>query len=438
MTTWNLDIGTRKFRSRRRGVTIVEVLFAILITTVGLFGAIAVFPFASAQARRARLFDMMAVAGRSSFHDFDARGMRRPDMWLAWDQVNTSFVPAMGVSNKQVAESYCIDPRMIAAQTTYNTAGVPQLLPFASYTGQLGGQCVQYFPYVEPFLDGDKNSFRGTSENHADLNNNGNFDPLQFNPLNKTFDSSLMRRITLRRSAGSLFPMTLPQANSIFKIDDDLAYDRPDEDKSLPATQSVIPLSGALATVWGKRQSEGKISWLATLVPKFDISGVPGDEYVLSVVMLHDRPTDLDRLDHLRERVVMGIWQDTNAATGGEIQLRVDYTNDESQEQLKLKPNDWVMVSGTYPVAALGAYVTRYCWYRVSDCDPAPSAMKNTNGNIIGYELYATLMGQDWNTNFTSPPGTYSGVLPQVRVTIVQGAFAVYEKTVRLDYGSTF
>src|SRR3954454_20687500 len=72
-------------RRPRRAVTIIEVLFAILVATVGVFSVIAIFPFASSQAKRARLNDMFAVAGRSAFHDFDARGMRIPDHLMAYD-----------------------------------------------------------------------------------------------------------------------------------------------------------------------------------------------------------------------------------------------------------------------------------------------------------------------------------------------------------------
>ena len=425
-------------------MTIVEVLFAILITTVGLFGAIAIFPFASAQARRARLYDMMAAAGRSSFHDFDARGMRRPDMWLAWDNhpnpAITGFQPALTVSNRQNLESYCIDPRMIAAHT-----GNPATSP----------ERVQYFPFPEPFADADRNGFQIPGDAITDLNNDGTHDPPQFGPPipvnanGRSFDTSLMRRITLRASANPSLasynsPMPLAQANAIFQIDDDLSYERPDDDKSLPASQSAVGLDPTLpvgpTNTWGRRQADGKISWLATLVPKFDISGLASDEYVLSIVMIHERPADLDRLDHLRERVVFGQWQippitagsgATPGVTGGEIRLEVGPSS-ESQEQLKLRPGDWVMVSGTYAVA--GQFVTRFQWYRVGDCDNEPTVLPNGN-----HELYATLMGQDWNMNFVSPPSPpFAALVGQVRVTIVQGAFAVYEKTVRLDYGSTF
>lgn len=401
---------------RRRGVTIIEVLFAILVTTVGLFGALAVFPVASAQARRARLNDMLAVAGRSAFHDFDTRGMRRPDRWLAYDgkayNNNGGFVPVLSVQNRQANESFCLDPRFVAD----NIAG--NALPTNAWS----------FPCY-----------------------NGSGDLIYVGSMTfNNFDSTLMRRITLwsgyTNAAGQMIPLTMQQANAIFVVPDDISYDRSTKEKSAPAQQLVANLGNAAAPLntWGSRLADGKISWFATLVPQFDLSGIQSDQYTLSIVMLNERQSPL-RLagastteNVTKERIAVGQFLDPTGATGGEILLQAA-----TAEHLKLRPNDWIMVSGTYLVTVSTTPVvvqtplTRFHWYRVSDCDAEPSP--NAAGQ---YELYATLIGQDWNTSFKHPlPAGYSlvgvGATP-VRVTIVEGAFAVYEKTIRLEYGSTF
>ena len=88
--------------------------------------------------------------------------------------------------------------------------------------------------------------------------------------------------------------MTFAQANTIFRIDDDIAYQRDDKDKSKPPTQDalIVPNPGGTGE-WLKRDSERKISWVATLVPELNVSGVQSDQYVLSVVMINER-TDGD------------------------------------------------------------------------------------------------------------------------------------------------
>src|SRR5262245_1523452 len=86
---FDFEMGIAKLRRNRkskiknqkvstRGVTILEVLFSIMLTTVGLLGAIALFPVASARARKARLNDAVAVSASSAVHMFDTMGMRRP------------------------------------------------------------------------------------------------------------------------------------------------------------------------------------------------------------------------------------------------------------------------------------------------------------------------------------------------------------------------
>jgi hypothetical protein len=426
-----------KSRGRRRpAVTIVEVLFAIMVATVGLFSVIVIFPFASSQAKRARINDMLAAAGRSAFHDFDARGMRRPDRWLAWDPRpvgvgGQAFVPAANTIQRLPLppESICIDPRTIAAHTTSMplppapapiwpnlcvqmmtasaSASNPSLLPYP------GGQCVQVFPYVSPATV-------------------------------PVFNGTYMRRITLWsgavNNAGQKLAVTFSQANSIFQIDDDIAYTRDEKDKSATAKQAFVQLPTG---EWLKRDTERKISWIATLVPQIDASGVISDQYTLSVVMIYDRPADLDNLEFTnsagqpsgpkKERRVFGALQ-TTGATGGEIRIGSIYP-----DQLKLKPNEWVMVSGSYvpPPALPGSpALTRFQWYRVTESDSQPELIPNSNPPM--YQIYATLIGQDWNTAFVAPAaaGFASTLEFPVNVDIVEGAFAVYEKTIRLEYGS--
>jgi hypothetical protein len=455
-------------RPPRPGVTIVEVLFAIMVATIGIFSVIVIFPFASAQAKRARLNDMFAAAGRSAFHDFDTHGMRIPDQLITWDpnpaslgfqslneltQLNQpDFVWATVTPiNFQKNEAMCIDPRFIGAWFTAS-AGLP-------------AWC-RTFPYQEPFSDANNDGICQSGETYTDLNNNGVHDPYQNSatfagnipsaPTSRQFDMSLMRRVTLRssRTGG---PMTFAQANAVFTIEDDIAYKRDDKDKSKPPTQDLIPLVPAYATSnpaneYLKRDSERNISWIATLVPQLNVSGVQSDEYTLSVVMIYERsngdiiinpvfpflPSQTPSAgglagDKFNERTVTG-YCIGGGVTGGEFLL---VSSD--AEQLKVRPNQWIMVSGVLP--APNSTIGRFQWYRVTECDPAPTLNQSTSM----YELNATLMGQDWNLSVSAPAPPsyiYSTLTAQgintVRVTIVQGAFAVYEKTIRMEADSSF
>ena len=72
-------------KPQRRGVTILEVLFAILVTSVGLLGAIAVIPVASMQARKGRIADTVAIVAASAEHRFSTEMMARPSRWVVFN-----------------------------------------------------------------------------------------------------------------------------------------------------------------------------------------------------------------------------------------------------------------------------------------------------------------------------------------------------------------
>jgi type II secretory pathway pseudopilin PulG len=115
-------------KRRRRGMTILEVLFAIMITTIGLLGAIAVFPVASEYARKGRLNDELAVCAESAVHKFDAQYMRRPDRWVRYfyNSNNSSYSLVPGAA---AGESYCIDPRFYAQNLIPNPNMPPNNFP---------------------------------------------------------------------------------------------------------------------------------------------------------------------------------------------------------------------------------------------------------------------------------------------------------------------
>ncbi|MEX2175436.1 MAG: hypothetical protein WD872_13825 [Pirellulaceae bacterium] len=377
-------------------MTLLEVLFAILVTTVGLLGAIALLPVASSQARKGRINDATAVHGPSAFHRFDTEGMRRPDRWMYWDTANSRFqmfgFPFFG-------QSFCIDPRLIAANGTAN------------------GLATNAFPYSPtPALPGPR-----------------------------------MQRLTLYSGTNvqvpppNNFPLPMSKllADSVFTFDDDLIYTRPD-DESLQASAvagvgwDTLPTGGAIS----KRQSEGHMSWLATLVPKLDrytpTDMTSTDQFILSLVVFYDRPADLTVGDAVAERLLHVVTPMAGGGTtGGEVQLR-----SATADGLKLRPNDWIMLAGATIHPDLNPImsglqpgpVNVFKWYRVSSCDPEIDAA----GGF--YFRYVTLFGQDWDTTLFNPYGNATGTPltdpnPQQypQAVVVEGVVGVYEKTIRLE-----
>ena len=374
---------SRSSLTRRRGVSLLEVLFAILVTTIGLLGAVAVLPVASMQAQKGRMNDAMAVAGLSAVHEFDTRGMRQTSRWMAWDSTNNRYssiplgpftqVPLVNsAANPQYGRSFCIDPRFIAANPTSPNSGTASFFPYTASTS-------------EPRM------------------------------LRITLFSGL------RDSSNNMLPMGSTQADHIFQLADDLTYERPEDDRTLNARQ-IFDSFPSDATKASKRQSDGHMSWMATLVPKLERHAAPSlDTYVLSIVMFHDRPAglSLSEVDPLRERIVeletMASGSPVPGVSGGEVQLKSG-----TEAALKLRPNDWIMLSGFVSHGGGGPSIPVFKWYRVSDCDPEVEFDGTT------YTRYATLIGEDWNTAVP---------LTTLRATIVDGVVGVYEKTIRLEPG---
>lgn len=361
------------------GVSLLEVLFAILITSIGLMGAIAIFPAAMMQARRGAQADAAAAAGGSLIHAFDAQGMRQAARWLTYNNSTTSYNV---VANPDGSTAYCIDPRFVAANSNNTKA----------------------------------NSFP--------------FD---------TVSSTQMTRVTLSNGTGTTSAMNSLLSNLQFQLEDDLAYDRFRDgvvarDNTLQAA-SIFERNSSNTAL--KRQANGHFSWMATLSPKLErlpTGGALEDRYVLSVVVFHNRPGDLtagtDRIASewplkIRSGDFFGA-----GINGGEVRLTEEtsttpaLTTDERLRRLDLKPGQWVMLMSKTQqtvTSSGGGSTTKtmpLCrWYRVVDADDPDE----TNFNVD-----VTLAGSDWEYDKTTPSG-------EADVVVCEGVIAVYEKTIKLE-----
>jgi len=161
----------------RSGATVLEVVFAIAITTVGLLGVLTLLPVAGNRATLGRIADESNRVGRNAIHEFDVRHMRRQSMWAKYSgTAYQAYSPGNG-------ESFCIDPLFIATQksgTWNNKAG--------------------YFP--------------------------------------STTSTPRMDRISLWTKPGGSTGMDLAHADQVFIAQDDLVYEIPENDRTAPPEQS--------------------------------------------------------------------------------------------------------------------------------------------------------------------------------------------------------
>jgi type II secretory pathway pseudopilin PulG len=386
-------------------MTILEVLFAIMITAVGLLGAISVFPVASEYARKGRLNDQVAVSGESAAHDFDARGMRRPTRWISYVDRSPAN-PATAHRGDTLAATFpatywrtafCIDPRFTSANATA----------------------------------------------HADNEQNWTYFPAYPTAAPR------MQRVTLCAGPIGLPAMSRFQADDVFAIKDSLVYERhkvgtttaPDD-----VSQLLSPIKDANGTYPGKREEEGKLSWMATLVPKIDRNtslpngnGVPSDLYTLSIVIFDKRSPQMVTRDFnvpTTAYVADNEWTVGIASGdfysggfgGGEVRLNADY-----EEKLKLHSGDWVMIHGmsSGPKDTNGNQLPpgpspQFRWYRVTDGADVDTAMI---GGVSRFVKEVTLVGPDFDLADLNNDGQPDAV----EVTVMPGIVGVFERTVRLE-----
>jgi hypothetical protein len=232
-----------------------------------------------------------------------------------------------------------------------------------------------------------------------------------------------MPRLTL--DAGNALGQVMGklQADQVFQGHDDLVFDLPG-DRTLGPVQNFSTSSTAVPL---RRNTNGYTSWMATIVPRLDRTGVWTDEYTLSIVVFDRRIIDPATNDENRasERVVLvsSFYSGAPAVGGGDVQLAARRN---AKEDLELRSGQWVMLSST-KLTPTGT-IQVHQWYRIVNAGEGPTL--DTTNNVWVRDV--TLIGPDWDWGHmgANTPVQYN---TPTQVTIVRGTVAVFEKTIRLE-----
>ncbi len=375
----------------RHGVSLLEVTFSIGVVMIGLVGIASLIPVGGALARKGAIADAAAQTGANAAREFTACGMANPQNWRWYNTSTSQFVPVVIVDGitPMPGQSFCLDPVFVSA-----------VGPSAStYAAEMAARA-------------------------------------QF-PLNYAYDSTLlaMPRITLRSNFTPNFVLNANAAQRLFVADDDLIFDMP-SDRTLGPVQNFSFQNSAPANPL-RRNSEGRISWMATIVPKLDRLAsnagtlTPTYEYTLSVVVFSQRPLDRELIDtssgslisedQVSERVVsvQKFYSGSPAFSGGDMRLVSRPSRGTSgEDDLALQNGDWLMFSGVKTTLAGSMQVHK--WYRVVHAGDEPQP----NGSVWTRDV--TVMGPDWDI----------ANIPMTQVTIVRGVTQVLERTVQLETSS--
>lgn len=477
-------IALPRSKKRRSGISLLEVLFSMLLVTVGLFGAIALLPVAAQQAKRGRNADMQSVAGESAVAEFFVRDMNRTSTWIApadtayfkaivngpqrFDMMGMPLTDGMGnfVYEKRLIDyfpvvGYCIDPMFVDANRA-NAWTAPS--PTAA----------RYFPYYSPdtaaTVSSDSNPAfsirmeritlaRSPDNSVASYQLNGQPGQSGVDDDNDgTTDMGDLDEVGWPLSDDYRYPMTAAHAQSIFYSEDDLYLDRV-KDATVPASQVYSRLDDGSGTVVNMRRlTEGNFSWFATLAPRNVNNPDPAtnDDYTLSIVMMYRRPYTTGGLNltdnppvstsllPCAERVTEVFWVTGGTGIGGgEILLRARPGREIGD--LDVRPGDWIMLTGSYQSTAIynpnWTNTTPpvptdkrpiYQWYRVIDSDA--DVETRTSGMNTYFERRVSISGPDWPANLVTTEADFGTKQSVTQATIVTGVVSVYEKSVRLNF----
>lgn len=355
--------------TRRSGISLLEVMFSIGVVMIGLLAAAALLPLAGLQVSKGIIADNAAALGRQAVRDFHVRGMANPYRWGLSDAGGLNFNPIIPVNTPTRRISEYISPEQ--------------------------SFCI------------DPRFVAAAGANRFPVANGGIWMP----------------RITLA-SGGMPDGLGSLQADQLFTSQDELVLDLPG-DSTLGPVQN-FGINGE------KRQTRGRMSWMATLVPQLDRQGNPIREYTLSVIVFAQR-----LLQPAAERVALvgAFYSGSPAWSGGDVLL--ESRADQPASDLEVNEGDWVLLSGRKLTQSSVRFVPVHKWYQVVAVDEEPT--RDPSNPRTSHDLWTrnvTLVGPDWDYGNMVSGAFWEDPAVTTQVTIIPGVVSVFEKTVRLETSS--
>lgn len=421
----------------RRGITLLEVLVSIGVIAVGLLGVAALIPLGTFAVSETAKADRSSAMGRAAMHEVRVRDMlqrMRDDTDARWytaesdralDDTPNPLPDAEAIRQRYlIGQAFAIDPLFATeAAVNSNTTGIYECFPFKT-TGT--------FDITDPNLTRLK----------LDIFEAGVTLPEQQLPvLNRIFtwpddllfdidqddpDRRPRQSYVWDDTQNSVVPFPLRDINQ------DGVFDGAGDDV-LPA--SLDPAVNAPLVA----QADGHYSWMLTAEP--DPNELPNNstlliqtnhrqkKYTVSIVTFYKRDFTCDALaDPPSERFVELEFTGTGIG-GGDAVIGVSTTvaplQEQAEEYLKVKENQWIMVTAFVADRRLDAIPSAYPgyrriakWYRVIRVDDEVVDVGSFTRNI-------TLAGPDWNDAGV--------VIDTIRATLIEGVIGVYTTTVTVE-----
>ena len=372
----------------RNGLSIIEVLTAMVVAMIGVFGVMILIPFAVKQAKVGMDSDAAVQLARNAYSQFEISGYRSPENW---------WIPELGRSYNPDPNSPEPDPpRVLAIDPLSVIDNGPGIFPLNPLSGQenslpvnlripVVNLAIPVWEWIEPPNDPPYWEF-------------------------------------------SKGPMTLGVAQRFFRADNDLTFGAGLDDLDPPLQIFDRDNNG-----YGlRRQSKGRISWSAIVVPYMDpLTVAPGDQdngawsYKLYILVYKVRKTLA--ADEDGQMAITELPSTLNEGYQSPLS-NVFIPSGVPVPEGSLKRDDWVMlINQKYDEDPVNnpspeAFRTQIAFCRIIDYVSDPSKVKPT---------VVSLDGSDFNF-YGSSQGTSTYIIH------LKDVIGVYEHSVSPENESTW
>ena len=453
------------------GLTVIEVLFALVTILVGLVGVAAMIPFAIRQAEDSYRITHGLAAGENALGVFKSQSVVQPRMDAPWQFVNDEGGPDDGDSKGWAVTSWNNFYQLNEYKSRFEALGLSGDLseaPKRDAIALLQNQIIGTSFCIDPLFWGYQE--RGVK---LGINSRGNYRrsrfpfyregvPNSLDPFdtNLAFETPRMRRISIADpmgpdANGNSGWLRLPSSLQLAAVSGgDIAAAKPDEDKSAaPLRGEYVDAAGALMQ---SPTNAASVSWMATLTPSDNtpiirptsltynpnnltlpppIEIFP-ESYDLAVVVFGKRDVRelLDpatEIVPISERLGLAVFGDSESLTSGTFDIDI---NSGANVDPKIKVGDWLMLSRyiyTDPtrrenISKANAIRERHKWYRVLSVAPDEAFPKSVR-----------LSGQPWD--YTEQELAAARLInalpfrPPTTVTMLNNVLQVFQRTVYLQ-----
>lgn len=453
MVDVNATVSVRP-RAPRRGITILEVLFATVVAVVGILGIASLLPLAARNARDSNSFNFVQGAAPGWFQELSTRGINlfgpQEPRWRALQDFapgpllvelnrggtapSNSVVTARQINRIWNQQSICLDPYFFTEPDVQKSI---RNIPTVSTMGA-------YRPAVFPYYQDGYNPVTDS-----------------FAPADHWEDQPRMVRVSIDAPTLPSNPfrqVSRHYVETLFTAGDDFVEFVADEkETSFPATRvfSGIRPSAPAVPNFGKAISERKYSWLATLTPRVDpvpTIAATQSEYSVSIVVFQKRdmkwliPGDtgvgISENKPSGERLVWVVPLSGNfvGGNGGRVRLISSAANSD-----RLYIGDWILLGKHFDAVSLLDRFAYFKWYRIvaTDAEPTIGPLSGVSPTGDPYDRSLTapvwsrevvLEGPDFNfgspiISRSAPPST---IIVPTTGTLMSNVITVIDRTVEV------